>query len=996
MKKLLLLVSLFCMTMAPALAFSPTASTDVYDLSMFNEKMLDIFYDALQKGRAYPTDAEFEAAGVNLMDIAFVRSHVRPHAILLDHSKDINQNVTPGRKLWMNVPIGIGKFNGGYPNNNFGDDTFTGWNYTAVFGSWNHGLFHAPGVVTDAGHKHGTDVYSGIKFFDTTGNPGGVGAGDWMNVLKTKDANGYAGYKYVEPLINCLMYFGQDGINYNWEDSGFTDSNIVGFHQACYKLAKEKGFDNFHIGIYTSYSQLTAGNCAGLFGSNGVKTADAFLNYSASDFASGTSIMQSVRTAEQQMGTADGVYQGAWIVSLARSWSNLVANNDAKKIGIVLWGEHAESRLHSYCTGNDAISYHENYQKLQDRVFSGGNRNPANRPAANNRTSYDDLTPFQGLAEYIPERTAIDQNLPFTTFFNTGAGERYNYKGKKTAGSWYNLGTQDIVPTYRWLVYQKGTTTPLTTGVPELTGADAYIGGNCLRLLGTEAQDIVLYRAKLAVSGANPKATIALKSITGPTKGTVSVIVKKLGSNTWEETAFANVKGNTWEEQTLALQGIAQGDVIEYVGLRTSGDVNGLFVGELSLNDDSKAEPAAIKDLVVDVKEESKVSMSFKLRWAVDAEAKTRAANALLYNDEANIDHFEILYKNGEDGLVSEVGRTSSWSTYLGNKPMAEGENPYIGVRAVSVDGKTYSNVLWVNVPRSEDVPETSPTAGQYPSITINPSSDGLEKAYASRWLKKVVAGVGKLDISDVASMEVIHSVTACPEDKSNYALAENTFKCKQGDDVTFIWTEGGATDGLKYCTARGYADWDRDCNFNAGNDELVWKFGEDKCEANILNESYSSPYTLTFHIPEDAAVGETRLRLVYSDAWFPHPGPTGITNKGFAIDFPLEISGTNPSRQPAVDIHDQGVADQPIGFGGEVDAIQTVQKAGASKAVAEEGLIRFENTDKAWVISAEGKLMKFAKDGVESISTQGYAPGTYFIRMQCGPVVRTQKVVIR
>ncbi len=996
MKKTLLLAALACLTAGTASAdFSPTASTDVYDLSMFNEKMLDIFYDALQKGRAYPTDAEFEAAGVNLMDIAFVRSHVRPRAILLDHSKDINQKVTAGRKLWMNVPIGIGNFNGGYPNNNFGDDTFTGWNYTAVFGSWNHGIFHAPGVVTDAGHKHGCDVYSGIKFFDTTGNPGGVGAGDWMNVLKTKDAKGYAGYKYVEPLINCLMYFGQDGINYNWEDSGYTDPNVVAFHQACYKLAKEKGFDNFHIGIYTSASQLTTSNTAGLFGKNGVKTADAFLNYSAGDFAN-TAAM-SVATAEQQMGTADGVYQGTWIVTLARTWSNLVANEKAKKIGVVLWGEHNESRLHSYCVGNDAISFHENYQKLQDRFFSGGNRNPAKRPAANNDTSWDNLAPFQGLAEYIPERTAIDQNLPFTTFFNTGSGERYNYKGKKTAGSWYNLGTQDIVPTYRWLVYKKGTTTPVINGVPELTGADSYIGGNCLRLLSTEAQDIVLYRAKLTVSGANPKATVALKSVSGPTAGTVSVIVKKQGSSQWEETAFANVKGNTWEEQTLALQGIAQGDVIEYVGLRTSGNVSGLLVGELSLNDDSRVAPAAIKNLVVDVKEEAQVSMSFKLRWDVEASAQTRAANNLLYNDEANIDHFEILYKNGEDGRVSEVGRTSSWSTYLGNKPMAEGENPYIGVRAVSIDGKTYSNVLWVNVPRANkaDLPETNPRAGgTYPSISINTSSEGLNQAYSSRWFKEVSAGIGKLGVNDTGKMQLLHTATACPEDKSNYVLAENTFKCKQGDDVTFVWTAVNADDGLQYCTARGYVDWDRDCNFNASNDEVVWTSG--KSNAKAENKEYTNPKALTFHIPEDAATGKTRLRLVYSDAWFPHPGPTGMTTKGFAIDLPIEISGTNPSRQAAADTHDQGVAEQPYGFNGEETAIHTVQAGGVSKAISEEGLIRFENTDKAWVVNAEGKLMKYATGGVESLSTKGYAPGTYLIRMQSGPVVRTQKLIIR
>ena len=71
----------------------------------------------------------------------------------------------------------------------------------------------------------------------------------------------------------------------------------------------------------------------------------------------------------------------------------------------------------------------------------------------------------------------------------------------------------------------------------------------------------------------------------------------------------------------------------------------------------------------------------------------------MVYNDEVNIDHFEILYKNGEDGRVSEVGRTSTWSAYVGNIQFEdENDDPYIGVRSVSVDLKSYSPVVWTHV----------------------------------------------------------------------------------------------------------------------------------------------------------------------------------------------------------------------------------------------------------------------------------------------------------
>ena len=65
------------------------------------------------------------------------------------------------------------------------------------------------------------------------------------------------------------------------------------------------------------------------------------------------------------------------------------------------------------------------------------------------------------------------------------------------------------------------------------------------------------------------------------------------------------------------------------------------------------ATPANVKDLTVQVKEETKNSLSVKAVWGID---KDPGQNPTVYNDEANIDHFEILYKNGENGKVSEVG----------------------------------------------------------------------------------------------------------------------------------------------------------------------------------------------------------------------------------------------------------------------------------------------------------------------------------------------------
>ena len=1005
MKKFLILavLSLGMMSQTAKADVPPSASTDVYDISNYGSGLLDLFYEALQQGRKYPTQAEFEAAGFNMMDMAFVRSHVRPRSIMVDHSKDINQNVQENRQLWMNVPIGIGKVQGGYPSSNFNDDTYSSWNYTKVFGNWNHGIFHVPGVVMDCAHKNGTDAYGGVKFFESW-TPGSD-SGNWVSVLQTKDANGYEGFKYVEPFINALMFFGQDGLNYNWEASGYDNADVIKFHQACYKLAAERGFDNFHIGIYTAIATLTNSCVEALFGKNKVKTADAFLNYSASDFAGTSNIRTSVNTAENAMGTVDGVYQGAWIVSMARSWSNLSANASCKKMGIVLWGEHNQSRVMSWNEGNSGIDFQEKYQKLQERMMSGGYRNPATRPTATNSADWvtaDESTTglrnFQGLAEYIPERTAINQNLPFITYFNIGNGDRYNYKGKKTHGSWYNLGQQDVVPTYRWLVYKSGTQVAQKEGIPEFTNADAYIGGSCVRLTGTVAQDIELYRTKLTCSAGNPVARLALKCPEGATAGTVSVIVKLEGSDTWVETKMGSLNSHNWEEKTASLNGVSKGSVIEYVGLRTSGNVNGMLVGELALDDDIRVTPANIKEAVVEVKEETKVSLSVKLRWDVDAVATTHADYGLVYNDDANIDHFEVFYKDGENGAVKEVARTTSWGAYVGNIPMETSTNPIVGVRAASIDGKSYSDVVWVAVPRSDspELPETSPSNDIYPTIQLNDGSEGLQNALTQRYVTEftTTGATDNLNYTNYAgtpyTQDINNGVSADNADKTNYILADKTLKVAQGQTVTCTMKYASNSDGLQYCTLRGYCDWDGDHAFDATNDELVLKVGESNAKKE--NTDLTNPYTFTIKVPSDAATGANRLRLVFSDAWFPHPGSAGSTSKGFAIDFPMEITGTNAARQPAVDTHDQGEAENPLtGIHGV-----TVEKGGVSKARFENGEIRLDNCDKVWVVNSEGRLVKYVNGKVDALNTTGYAPGVYLVRMQSGNVQRTTKVIVK
>lgn len=1008
MKKKVLLSTLamaaFMSAMPSVNAFAADDTTSsVYDFSGFNDvNLINLFYQVYQDGRKYPTAAEFEAAGIQQSDIAFIRSHVRNKGII-DRAGRLIKDTYEKRNLWMNIPMDVGKDGSvGQPNSRFASDVYSMWNYTNIFGSWNHGFFSAPSAWTDAAHKNGSDIYSGIKFFDTTGGRPD-GAGSWIQYCTDKDESG--NFKYVDAIINCLMYFGFDGINYNWEDSGYNKNDIVNFHRALWAKAKENGFDNYHSGIYTGMSSISSAMQAKwLLGDKEGRTHDLMLNYSSGDFS--YQLSSSAKVAIEATGSTDGIYSGAWIVTMNLGWNRLNADEYAKQMNICLWGEHAQSRIWSYNSGADVYEQQANYQYLMERMMSGGNRNPLDRPAISNTGNnweasgtQKPLQTYAGLATWIPERSSIFGNLPFATNFNLGNGDRYAYKGKKTAGSWYNMSTQDVVPTYRWLVVKPGTQEVSTDVDAAFTHADQYIGGTSLLLTGkatAAGTDVVLYKTDLNVSAGNPYAKIAVKNGKEGTNASSLYVIVEKADGTWAETPVGNLTGANWQEVKVALNGVSKSDVIKHIGLRVKGsdDAYKMYVGKLEINDDVKAAPAEIKDLNVEVKDEYKTMFTAKVFWNVDAQAQKRAAWDLVYNDEANIDHFEILYKNGENGKVSEVGRTSSWGTVVTDIVLeGEADEPYIGVRSVSTDLKSYSPVKWVKVTRGDYAQLPDTPVADYPISQLDPNADGAATAKATRYVTDVTTtgATGNLDY---------HGGTAIA-DGTNYSHPEgHVLKVKQGETVNLMLKGNDASDGLKYCFVGAWLDFNCDKEFNPNdisedpaNGERLFKFGEAR-HSGGYPELQNPGKTWTFTVPNDATPGKSRLRVVYSDLWFEGAFlPSGYTSKGFTIDFDVEITGDNPGRGTTVDIHDQGEADEPEMLqGGTVDAINSANQ-GVSKVEAADGKWGFQNVEKAWVYDASGVLVKYLVNPT-SFDAQQLASGVYLVKMQNGNIIRSQKLV--
>jgi len=994
------------MTMAPigahAQTYSSTSSTQVYDLSKLSDQtLLDHFAQLIDQGKKYPTDADLEAWGIK-DEVEFIRSHVKKRTI-----ESRADRLLPGtyenRNLFMNIPGGAGKNLGGYPSNTFANDNFSMWNYTNLFGAWNYGLFQAPGSWADAAHRNGTSIFAGIKFFDHT--TGGA-ANSWASFIMTRNSDG--SFRYTHPIINCMRFLGFDGINYNWESTNkYRETNNIAFHKELYRIAKEEGFNDFKIMYYTTNQSLTPYNSSYMWGQKpDERISEVMLNYASSDFS--WNIGESVREAERTMGSADGLYAGVWIVSMNRRWNSL-NNQDAKRCGICLWGEHAESRFWSYNTGGDAMSRMSNYQEYLERAFSGGNRNPLSRPEIKNygneveaQGGNPPLASFAGLASWIPERTAISGKLPFATHFNTGNGERYNYKGKKTAGSWYNMSSQDVVPTYRWMVVKPETEVASTDVQPSFTNEDAYTGGAALCLKGVNnatATDVVLFKTNLTPSKGKVVAKVAIKTgKEGNNDSKLSLIVRVNGA--WKAYALGNTENANWTEKKVELNDITAGQKIERIGLRvkdSDADYN-VLVGKIELNDDVTATPANVKDLTVQVKEETKNSLSVKAVWGID---KDPGQNPTVYNDEANIDHFEILYKNGENGKVSEVGRTSQWATLVPNIQFTSvDDKPFIGVRSVSTDLKTYSKTQWIAVPRAQqsELPEAQEEG--YGTVELDNAAAGADVAKRIRYVKKFQTEGGSKNIDYTAEGPAGNETNYVDATSQELEVAQGaTVKVKiQGYEATQMKDQ--SNDDLRYCMGKAWMDFNGDKQFNPENlsenpneGECVVFFGQVRkgvpAQVQQLNE-------YTFKVPEDAKPGQSRLRLVFCDAWFQGGlTPTGKFNKGFAIDFKVTITGSNAARGAKADTHDKGVADEPELLEGGSTNIISANVGGASQLTVVGGKVVFENVERAWVFSTDGQTVKSLVNP-KSFNTNELPAGVYLVKMQNNNVIRTQKITIK
>ena len=149
-----------------------------------------------------------------------------------------------------------------------------------------------------------------------------------------------------------------------------------------------------------------------------------------------------------------------------------------------------------------------------------------------------------------------------------------------------------------------------------------------------------------------------------------------------------------------------------------------------------------------------------------------------------------------------------------------------------------------------------------------------------------------------------------------------------------------------------------------------------------------------TIKVPNDAKVGMSRIRIVFSDAWFEGAlQPTGKFNKGFAIDFGVEITGTNTSRKAGADTWDEGTASEPEGLNAQT-GINVVETAKPSAQLNNQTIV-LNNVQNLWIYTLDGVLVRHITRPT-NVSTKSFAKGTYLIKIENNGVIETQKMIIR
>ncbi len=669
--------------------------------------------DKWQPGSKFSKDADYTDENFFISRIPLKKSFSNPStqansSLTADNAKNL---------CWCN-PIGeMTKKWGPLPRWNFDGDNFNMWQYINIHANWSNSWWRAPGAFNDVAHKNG--VRTGCLYFIDWGSSvtESTAAGKMLGQLCAKNADGT--FKYAKKLMQFLRYYGIDGIGLNPEGSWSStlNDNFSSFLAACHKEAEAMNFP-FHVEWYAYVSNtgnLSDNGCKLSVGANdkwfqkdGYPVTDVFfLNYNWGESALSTSVEAAKSLGRSTFDVYAGFDQQGRGYNSGSQWTTLMKY----PVSVVVWGGHDRSQLYAGSTegGNSDLSVQKEYQTKQEMLFTGGTRNVLNTPAIATSTvtsSYSTLKDWHGYSKAVLEHSTLSE-LPFVTRFGLGNGQWLKKNGVTTsAHKWYNIGMQDLLPTWRWWIDNgDGRTVPADAIECDFTFDDAYCGGSCLKLHGaTSKSNIRLFSTDFTVKGGGDAISLTFKVNNG-TDPKLKLTVYKKGSESAPVAVAVPATGvETGKWHTAAFKasdfGLSAGDVISCLGLTVEGTSANYetLLGEYSYVPEGFSEtPVQPVINYTEVMKRVYNRADFKVVFDLPYNAEGRKAEyegCPVYNEEVGAWYYEIYVKQGDTETL--VGTTTSWAAYVVDAPLNGVDQTFqIGVRTVGRDGKTESPITW-------------------------------------------------------------------------------------------------------------------------------------------------------------------------------------------------------------------------------------------------------------------------------------------------------------
>ena len=645
-----------------------------------------------------------------------LKDRFRPGDQANDNLDDSNNK----KFCWM-APTGeMSKKWGALPRYNFDADNFNMWQYVDIHSNWTNGFWRVPGAFNDVAHKNG--VKTGCTYFIDWGT--GINQqsepGKTLYELATPGTNSYGDkYKYSRKLIQFLKYYGIDGLCFNPE--GYWGlvvySRFIPFLAECHKIAEELNHP-FHVDWYAYVSDQ------GGLSDNGCRLDDKndtwfhntstdqpvtdvyFLNYNWSE----DDLSVSAATAKSLGRSTFDVYAGFDMQGRGygrygnAGWSALMR----QPVSVVVWGAHDRNQLYISSTegGQSDYAVQNEYQKKQEMLFSGGNRNVLNLPPltdANVGSSYSDLKNWHGYATAVIERSTLDE-LPFVTRFNLGNGRFFNKEGVTTWDhKWYNYGMQDLLPTWRWWVDNgDGKSVPDDAVALDFTYDDAWFAGSCLKIHGaTKRSDVRLFATKWNVASADDEFRLVFKPKASESNLELMVAKQNGESNFVYVPVAGDIKAGEWNEVVIKASeaGLKAGDVIGCVGLSVK-DTNAAYevlLGEFAFvpaafNEQPLTPTITHAEVMKRYYNRADIKVVFNMPTPASRPAEYEGCP--VYNEEVGAWYYEIYVKQGD--VETLLTTTTSWAAYVVDATLIpKVDKLQIGVRAVGKDGRAMSDIVW-------------------------------------------------------------------------------------------------------------------------------------------------------------------------------------------------------------------------------------------------------------------------------------------------------------